>query len=80
MSKVYGWIGYRREAGGPHGQTREIVAAPSMAAVGRIVGENPRRLWNLGETGNAREIEAASARPGIVLWRLLDDHAEEYRP
>ena len=74
--KVYGWIGWRREAGTrPNNQqTREIVAATSMAEVGRIIGTPHRQLFNLGETGNPRELEVALAEPGVVFWRPLDDH------
>jgi hypothetical protein len=75
--KVYGWIGWRRDV--PRGQTREIVVARSMAEVGRIVGCKPRELFNLGETGNPDEIATASAEPGVVFWKPLDDHRGEWR-
>jgi hypothetical protein len=72
--KVYGWSGYRLEAAGPHRQTREIVAAPTMVAAARAAGcVRARQLWNLCETGNKREIETAMAEPGVVFWRALDD-------
>lgn len=44
-----------------------IMAAPSMAAVGRAIDCRPAALFNLGETGNARSCEAAMAQPGVVL-------------
>jgi hypothetical protein len=69
--KVYGWQGWRpAETGlGSRGATREIVAARSMTEVGRIVGDRPDRLFNLGETGNAEEIRIATAKPGVVFWK-----------
>ena len=75
--KVYGWQGFRTEAGkvarNHRNQTREIAAAPSMAACARLAGENsPRKLFNLGETGNDEECELALAEPGVVFWRPLD--------
>ncbi len=74
---VYGWLGFRTEARtatNHHSQTREIVAARSKAAVGRIVGADPRSLFNLGTTGNADERATAQDRPGVVFWRPLNDH------
>lgn len=78
MIRVYGWIGYRREVGTHHNQTREIVAARSMAEVGRIVGEDPRRLHNLTDTANAEEIAVATAAPGEVRWSPLDAHPPQW--
>lgn len=75
--KVYGWIGWRNEcppaANGNH-QTREVVAARSMAEVGRIVGESPRRL-DMSETGNQGELTVALSAPGTVFWHPLDERA-----
>jgi hypothetical protein len=74
--KVYGWQGWRGECpAAPNGshQTREICAAKSAAAVARVVGvKSPARLFNFCETGNAREIEIATAEPGVVFWSPLD--------
>ena len=69
--RVYGWYGNRRGCTGlPSDQTREIVAARSMAAVARIVGcGDPRRLHCLCETGNEEETAVATAKPGVVHWR-----------
>lgn len=79
--KVYGWHGYRLAAKDRHHQTREICAAPSKAAAARAAGkQRPDQLWNLSETGNQREVEAALQQPGVVLWRSLDDHRGEYQP
>lgn len=76
--KIYGWQGMRRECpAAPNGsrQTREICAAPSMAAVARIMGEkSPRALFNLGETGNGMEIAQAMSEPGVVFWKPLNDY------
>lgn len=76
--KVYGWQGYRIKEcpPAPNGShsTREICAATSMAAVARAAGEDhPRRLFNLGETGNNEEIAKALAEPGVVFWHPLDE-------
>ena len=78
--KVYNWHGFRDECEGPHRQTREICAAPSMAAVARIVGVNsPRKLYNLSVTGNAVSIDKAMSEPGVVFWRPIGDYAGEWR-
>lgn len=70
--KVYGWSAFRREAAGPHHQTREIVAAASKAAAARAAGyKRPAQMNNLCETGNAQEIEIATAQPGTVFWRSI---------
>jgi hypothetical protein len=76
--KVYGWTGYRIEAGnGTHRhQTREICAAYSMAEVARIAGVNrASQLFCLCETGNAKEIERATGKPGVIFWTELDHPA-----
>jgi hypothetical protein len=71
--KVYGWIGMRRECPGHHHQTHEICAAPSMAAVARVMGvKSPRQLFNLSETGNKEDIAKALSEPYVVFWRPLD--------
>ncbi len=66
--KVYGWIGHRS------GQTREIVAAPSKAAVARIAGFNsPRQMFCLCETSNDAELAQARSNPGKVFWHPLNE-------
>jgi hypothetical protein len=80
--KVYGWQGFRIEAGkaarNHRNQTREIAAATSMAACARAAGENsPRKLFGLCETGNDEECELALAEPGVVFWRPLDQPLKE---
>lgn len=82
--KVYGWQGWRNECrpakNGDHA-TRKICAAKSMAAVARAAGvERSTQLFNLTETGDTQEVEAALARPGVVLWRPLDDRDGPYVP
>lgn len=75
--KVYGWVGHRYEAGNTHNQTREIVAARSMAEAARLSGHrSPRQMWNLSETGNAVEIAVAMNHQtrGCVCWKPLDNH------
>lgn len=83
--RVYGWQGYRYDAP-KHGDTREIVAATSMREAARAAGEfyssgepAPQRLFNLCETGNAREIETAMTEPGVIFWRGLDEFGGPYR-
>jgi hypothetical protein len=75
--KVYGWTGYRTEAeASPNGmqQTREIVAATSVAQVMRISGKTRHYLTNYGgETGNTEELRVALAEPGIIFWTELTD-------
>ena len=77
--KVYGWRGYRGECppapNGSH-QTREIMAALSMAAVTRAMGyknaQTGIRQLDLCETGNDNEIETAMNEPGAVFWCPLN--------
>jgi hypothetical protein len=69
--KVYGWVGYHRDAPGGNHQTREITAAPSKAAVARLLGTSVSALQNLSETGSTEEVAAAHAAPGVVLWQGL---------
>lgn len=75
--KVYLWLGHAPE-GHPERpwvtQCDCIVAAKSKAEVGRILGFDPRRLFNLEETGNAEQIEVATAKPGTIFWRHINDH------
>jgi hypothetical protein len=63
--KVYGWLDFVNGI-----QVRVIVAAKSKAECARIVGDSrgPRNLFNLDETGNAREIEVATAEPGTAFY------------
>jgi hypothetical protein len=83
--KVYGWQGWRTsrefaesfpDERNPHGQTREFCAARSMAEVKRIGGGRPSDYFNLGETGNEREIALALAQPGVIFWRPIDCRGE----
>lgn len=78
--KVYGWIGWRQECppsanGGK--QTREICAAPSMAAVARILGVKSPKSLDMCETGNPGELTQALAEPGVVFWSPLDRRGDE---
>ena len=79
--KVYGWLEHlygekhaiRKDPvfQAHHNQVRAIVAAKSKAEVARITGvKRPSQLFNLAETGNAREIEIAMRSPGIVFITL----------
>lgn len=78
--KVYGWQGVRKYHGPGAPCTREIVAAPSMAAIMRITGDNRRSsLWNCCETGNEDEITEAMSAPGQIFWRPIDDRGGPWR-
>ena len=83
--KVYGVRGFRREAPGPHRQTREIVAARSWAearrcfeASGLLMTMYELRTYG-GITANEREIAIATAEPGVVFWRGNNEWNGEYR-
>lgn len=76
MTKVYGWQGWRSAS---RGQTREIVAARSIAEVIRITGGRRSDLFNIDVTGNTTEITQALSDPGTVFWRPLDDYSGEWR-
>ena len=54
-----------------HGQTREIVAAPSLTAALRILGRFGVRRGYCTETGNEIEIATAMSKPGTVFWAPL---------
>lgn len=56
-------------------QARAIVAAKSLAEVGRLVDRPPRQLFNICETGNAREIATALEKPHTVFASALDGPA-----
>ncbi len=54
-------------------QAYAIVAATNRTEVARLAGvSDPRHLFNLGETGNADNCEAARARPRVVLLRSMN--------
>jgi hypothetical protein len=78
--KVYGWLGMRSEAvteRNHHGQTREIVAAHSLAEVARITGLSRYTLSSYGgETGNKQEIELAMSKPGTMFWKPVNGQGE----
>ncbi|MGB5811747.1 MAG: hypothetical protein WBG86_14515 [Polyangiales bacterium] len=81
--KVYRWIetaqgaaeneiANRNHDGNHRRQMTAVCAAYSKAEVGRAAGEPPRRLWNLGATGNTLDCEVAMAKPGVVFIAPLD--------
>lgn len=77
---VYGWITFCPGAPGNGGQVRAICAARSMAEVARNVGErSPRALFNIGDTGNEREVALAMASLGEVLVRPINDWDAPFR-
>lgn len=79
--KTYGWTAMiydkvlRKRLGMAehHIQCRAIVATTSMAAVARLVGGvRPRHLYNLCETGNAREKAIAEQNIGQIYVATLN--------
>ena len=81
--RVYGWTGWRLEStpapNGSH-QTREIMAAHSIAEVVRASGWRRADIVRQGDwTGNAREIAQAATKPGAIFWRPLDDRSGHWR-
>lgn len=74
--RVYGWVGARTEAAG---QTREIIAARSLAEAAHLSGTRRYFLTQYGGvTANPREVATALARPGVVFWRPLNERDAEY--
>lgn len=69
-----------------YSQICAIVAATSKAEVARIVSAllgyavPARSLFNLGETGNALDIETATGRPGVVFVRHMGSGPDRYYP
>lgn len=69
-----------------HGQVHVVVATTSRAALGRILDDlgqhcsrgELRDYWS--ETGNDTDLSVATAEPGVVFWRPLDDHTRSYLP
>lgn len=75
--KVYDWTGVGR---GPARQTRCVMAARSWRAVSEASGLTVGYLRSYGSvTGNDQEVAAALARPGVVLWRSLNDRGGEFK-
>lgn len=70
--KVYGWYGFRAR------QTREIVAAHSVAEVLRITGPRWLTRDEIVVTGNAHEIETAMRKPGTVFFHYNDDRSNAF--
>jgi len=71
--KVFGWQGSRHGVG----QTREICAAPSLAAIMRKHNLTRDNLFNVTETGNAREVNLATREMLVIYWKPLDDWARD---
>ncbi len=73
--KVYGWLavvepGEAEILGLPshYVQVRAVVAATSRASAARLAGyDRPMQMFNLCETGNTEEIEAAMSDVGAVF-------------
>jgi hypothetical protein len=74
--KVYGWNAMYRG-----GQKRVIIAARSWSEAAKLGDVSPGYAQLYGAiTGNAREIEAATQTPGVLLGRPADDHNASYEP
>ena len=75
--KVFAWMGHRGAASdlnpNRNPQTREIMAAPSMAAISRQLDFSPRSV-DMMETGNEVEIQVAMAEPGVIFWQPISEH------
>lgn len=73
--KVFGTMGFR----GGAGQVRRIVAAPSQRAAAVHFRCSVNHLRNFGSiTGNIEEIRTATAQPGVVFWRPINDRNGEW--
>jgi hypothetical protein len=81
--KVYSITGTRPDLEpAPNGsrQSREIGAFKSISAFLEATGY-PRSVWNWsgGMTGNASEVELATATPGVVYYRHIDGRNSPWR-
>jgi hypothetical protein len=56
-----------------HSQLRMIVASTTKAAAARAVGQEPRQLFNMGETWNPVSKALAEGSPGTVFIAPLND-------
>ena len=73
--QVYGWVSFRGRT-----QSREVVAAHSLAEVARLAGyKRPSQLFNLSPTGNGPETAAAMSEPGVIFWHPLDERPLTWR-
>lgn len=71
--RVYGWSAFHiRDMDKKHNQMwRCVVAATSQIDVCRITGKaSPRDFWQLSETWNEEAVAMATAKPGVVFFRL----------
>jgi hypothetical protein len=73
--KVYGWSSFRGRT-----QSREVVAAHSLAEVARLAGyKRPSQMFQLTATGNGPEIAQAMQEVGVVFWHPLDERPIVWR-
>jgi hypothetical protein len=72
---VYTWRGHRCHVG----QTHEVCAAKSKAAVARAAGVKYVKQLDLTETGNEEDIKQALSDPGVIFWCPLDDRTHDWR-
>ena len=75
---VYGsygrWLDERNK--NVHRQARFVVAAPSKAAIYRILPDLKNQVWT--KTSNPQEIEAATSKPLAVFGRGDHDYDQPY--
>jgi hypothetical protein len=78
--KVYSWTGTNTSTGSSSRQSRNIIAAHSIAEALQLSNTKQSVYkWSGGVTGNKEEVDAAMSRPYIPLWRPLDDREAEWR-
>jgi hypothetical protein len=71
---VWGWGDFHPKTGK---QIHCICAVRSLAELMRITGATRSDLTYSGsKTGNARQIEIATAKPGKVFWKDANDYSK----
>lgn len=81
--KVYGWTGIN-SSNPVHRQSRNIIAATSIAEAMRLTGTKRSFYnWSGSETHSPEEIAQAMSKPGVMFWQPLnarDDNWTEVPP
>ncbi len=79
--KVFHWQGHRTEAhvGRSRGQTYEMCAVKSKAALLRLLNTTEARLFNLNDVINEEAAKIATAKPGTVFWHPIDERPVVWR-
>ncbi|QAY16142.1 hypothetical protein SEA_SONALI_30 [Arthrobacter phage Sonali] len=71
--KVYAWTGTKFTPGSGQRQSRNIIAATSIAELVRLAGiPRSEYKWSGSTTGNPEEVAQAMSKPGTMFWRPLD--------